>query len=247
MADSYFVTHHVSEVDEAAMEDVLRSCIDVGFGTAVDGSAETAARYESSRDGSIGNQQDDVDTDQAIAELAEDRHGRMKFYSGDGFSFELLIDCDPDADPISVRAVPGVEGPTLMLRFAEEQLSREYHPNDSIVEWIDAFVDINGRIAERLDAEYAWSGADVGSYPQMHEAKLPTGEPLGEHVEDFGWLTVLSPTLVEALGGREHVLDAPAWRIDELDSGHVVLVQADHPLEPTEEADGSLSDHLLDA
>ena len=35
-------------------------------------------------------------------------------------------------------------------------------------------------------------------------------------------------------------MDAPAWRVTELDTGHVVVVAADNPVQKCREADGAV-------
>lgn len=43
------------------------------------------------------------------------------------------------------------------------------------------------------------------------------------------WFGVYSPPLIEDLGGREHVLATPAWRVEELPTGSILLIRTRAP------------------
>ncbi|AHB67857.1 hypothetical protein HISP_16465 [Haloarcula hispanica N601] len=55
----------------------------------------------------------------------------------------------------------------------------------------------------------------------------------------------MSPQVIEQFGGREHVLDTPAWRVRELDSGHVMLVLEEDPYDAMEPKHDPAEVHLF--
>lgn len=55
----------------------------------------------------------------------------------------------------------------------------------------------------------------------------------------------MSESVVEQFGGRDHVLETPAWRVDELETGHVLIVLRGHPYDHTDETEGSWKRHLF--
>lgn len=71
------------------------------------------------------------------------------------------------------------------------------------------------------------------------------GEALGEDVDlpaskdsikdgtidDVTWLMLFPPSFAEAIG-RERLEEAPAWRVEELDDGAVLLVAVENPTDP---------------
>lgn len=60
------------------------------------------------------------------------------------------------------------------------------------------------------------------------------------------WLTVLSEQLVADFGGYKHVLETPAWRVEELDSGHVLIVLTNNLVAPSESGTVSADGYLLE-
>lgn len=63
-------------------------------------------------------------------------------------------------------------------------------------------------------------------------------------LERIPWFGVYSPSLVENLGGREHVLNTPAWRVEELDTGSIMLIRTRTPYANTGR-DCPVDRHLL--
>jgi hypothetical protein len=49
-----------------------------------------------------------------------------------------------------------------------------------------------------------------------------------DKIYEVFWLNVFGPTLVETVG-REHMLSTPAWRVEELPNGCVLLVRCGLP------------------
>jgi len=48
-------------------------------------------------------------------------------------------------------------------------------------------------------------------------------------LERIPWFGVYSSSLIEDLGGREHVLETPAWRVEELDTGSILIIRTRTP------------------
>lgn len=61
----------------------------------------------------------------------------------------------------------------------------------------------------------------------------------------YVWPVLLyGPALVNKLGGRERLLEAPVWRVDELEGDRVWLQVAENPFEATEKQLGVLAKYL---
>jgi hypothetical protein len=92
-----------------------------------------------------------------------------------------------------------------------------------------------------LDVNYSYGYSQVGAR-QLNEHPdrdaLATGE-----IPFVDWLVILPPHLVDSLG-REHVLDAPAWRAIELDDGSICLVSHENPTEQGIAERERVTDHL---
>lgn len=90
-----------------------------------------------------------------------------------------------------------------------------------------------------------WFGFEIGGNLDTYRSRIPTDQPLLGTIDELGWLTVFNEATVSRLGGAERVLNVPAWRTKQLDSGHVLIVTTDHPLEPIESPSESPAQHLL--
>lgn len=76
-----------------------------------------------------------------------------------------------------------------------------------------------------------------------NEVPLPvTAESLAENRIGYAtWLMLFPPAMVETYG-RETLLEAPAWHVEELDDGGILLVSTPNPTYPGETA--AIDDHL---
>lgn len=76
---------------------------------------------------------------------------------------------------------------------------------------------------------------------------LPSAEQLkAGNVNRLFWLNVFSPAMAKRLG-RDRVLSAPAWKVEELNDGHVLLVVSNNPVHPSKPwgtAGKRISEHL---
>jgi len=106
---------------------------------------------------------------------------------------------------------------------------------------VDEIFEAAVSIATVTEPAFAWSA--ITDENEQYERVKPSARPISDHVDDLSWLTVMSPEVIKQFGGREHVLNTPAHRIRELDTGHIVLLLEDHPYEPTERQ--SWKRHLL--
>jgi len=98
-------------------------------------------------------------------------------------------------------------------------------------------------LVEVLEPDYVWGMPMVGPDPDV--GRRPTDKPISENIQDIGWITVLSPQMIESLGGREYVLDTPAWYREELSTGHIMILTADNPVNPIEHPEHSPKEYLL--
>lgn len=48
-------------------------------------------------------------------------------------------------------------------------------------------------------------------------------------LERIPWFGVYSTSLIDDLGGRDHVMGAPAWRVEELETGSILLIRTRAP------------------
>ncbi|AXR79508.1 hypothetical protein AArc1_3203 [Natrarchaeobaculum sulfurireducens] len=100
---------------------------------------------------------------------------------------------------------------------------------------VQQYLDLVELAVVETDPDYGF-----GKFGSIVSPKVvPTvDELLSARVLDVFWLNVFDSAAVERMG-RERVLEAPAWEVRELETGHVMLVASDNPFEPADEwADG---------
>ena len=82
----------------------------------------------------------------------------------------------------------------------------------------------------------------LDNYIRREDAPPFTAESLAnDRYEYLSWLTVFSPPVVETYG-RETLLDAPAYHVEELTDGSVLIITDEDPYSPSEYE--NVADHI---
>jgi len=118
------------------------------------------------------------------------------------------------------------------------------HTRQKVQNRVQAIIDLLVKLVVLTEPEYVWSRLAVGTH--YDEELRPMDRPITDNISKMSWFTVFSESVVEQLGGRERVLEAPAWRIDALETGHIVIIRANNPTDPTEKPDTSPATYLLE-
>lgn len=160
-------------------------------------------------------------TDEILADADDDRD-TVRFYYDEYTDISVTVDRETDgswAEPclgfgVVVDGTAGVEYET------EKRIVRER---------LELLYSIVSDVIEVVEPDYGWS-APGNAFEEMADSHA-TGRPVVDHVDRIGWLTVLSPSVVDEFGGYERIRAAPADRITEYDTGHVLLRKTDSSLE----------------
>ncbi|WP_420183056.1 hypothetical protein ACNO8S_19870 (plasmid) [Haloarcula sp. KBTZ06] len=105
------------------------------------------------------------------------------------------------------------------------------------------FVNLIRQLSITIEPDYIsiiHPDPDVG--PSPLEAMPTEGE---FEIERLPWLSVYSPSLLDQLGWTDCISDAPAWKVDQLDTGAVLLIKTQEPWADVSR-DHPLDKHLLD-
>lgn len=98
-------------------------------------------------------------------------------------------------------------------------------------EKVRTLTEIVRDISNKVEAVYAF-GRLGGIQP---EDQVPSDEQLRNGtVDSLDWVTVFPESTVDTIG-RTRILQAPAWHVEELDSGQILLVVTDNPRAPSDE------------
>lgn len=159
--------------------------------------------------------------DEVLAD-ADDERDDFRFYCDEYTDISVTVDRETDgswAEPslgfgLVVDGTAGVEYET------EKRIVRER---------LELLCSIVSDVIEVVEPDYGWS-APGNAFEYMADAHA-TGRPVVDHVDRIGWLTVMSPRVVDEFGGYERIRAAPADRITEYDTGHVLLRKTDSFLE----------------
>lgn len=153
-----------------------------------------------------------------------------------------------DFDPYIPDNVPEVNCITVELNELDFMPSKfgDEHVENAVADYIEFIVEIYGVSCEAgIPTQYV-IGADSSQVDALHgrfewETEITRDGLTSGTVEQVFWLQILPPETIEALG-RDHVLSAPAARVEELDDGAVLLVAYERPYPPGDPTE--LAEHL---
>lgn len=93
-------------------------------------------------------------------------------------------------------------------------------------EFLDGVIGLVCSLAVSNDPEYvaAHNPVSTGSDPV-----IPTTRPILDDIDRLPALGIYSRDMVETLGGRDRVLETPAWRVEELDNGQTLIITDEPP------------------
>ena len=175
------------------------------------------------------------------------------FRQSDATADQITIEYD-DIATVRIRLNRGERWdwnePRVIVSFwtmplqTDVNVNPDQHTRSKVQQRVDAIVRLLLDIVELVNPAYAWSMLSIGTRPDR--GLRPMERPIVDDISRISWLTVFSEELVEDLGGRDHVLETPAWRVETLESGHIVVIATDNPTDPSFEPASDPEDHLLD-
>lgn len=174
-------------------------------------------------------------TDQALSDVDTCGEAAVAVERG-----ELRIWLEKDSDRL-----PTIESWHLYVwsdRYDYEH-ERAKRTREEVRENLRQYVDLVQLVVEATDPSY---GFGKFGYLVAPEAVPTVDDLLDSRAREAFWLNVFDEQGVERLG-RERVLDAPAWDVRELETGHAMVIVSDHPFEPAEEwadAEAEVAEHL---
>jgi len=249
MPDPHDIIYHLAEIRPDTVEQTIEACFDVGLTTTKEGNKDIATSYWSGRHGSLaGGKRGDADIATVIDEITDDGKGMVDLWYDEQLGFSVTFDFGPESEQFTVpRANSGIDDYVIQISF--DPISLDYtkewdgYDRDRVRKRIETIIEMTAEITEAVAPAYVWSFTDIGTY--RPQGPIPDEYPLEETIEALGWLTVLSEQMIANLGGREHVLETPAWEVKPLDSGHILIVATDNPVKPTAGSEAAVVEHLF--
>lgn len=222
MSDEPYVLWFLTgDISTDAAEQAVSTCLDAGFSLA--GSQDVEAMLVSELV---------ADRESALAELqyVDSLSANLSFNLGSGWDWN---------------------GPRLLLSFSTMAVSTDVdvnpaaHTRSRVQERVAGILDVVTDLVTLTDPEYVWGMLSVGQNPDS--GYRPPDRPISANIDRFGWITALAEPIVTDLGGRNHVLEAPAWSVEELETGHLLILGSDNPVDPTYTPSRSLEAYLLES
>ena len=126
-----------------------------------------------------------------------------------------------EADDFWVDLMLDRSGDDLALGFgsvsvAMSQVQSRKHPS-----WFPEFLALTRLLAEQLDATYGWAATEIeNEIVPVSIASVEALEP-----QPPAWVNIYGPSYVENIG-YERLMSAPAWRVEALANGGVMVTQS---------------------
>ncbi|AGB30398.1 hypothetical protein C488_04467 [Natrinema pellirubrum DSM 15624] len=113
---------------------------------------------------------------------------------------------------------------------ANTLVSVDADPDDEYTGFARDLVALIRSLGVELDPIYVSTfNTHVEPTTPSPETVLPFEFPLD--IERIPWLGVYSEPVIEQLGGREYVLETPAWKVEELENGNILIITTRTPWE----------------
>ncbi|WP_135829908.1 hypothetical protein [Halorussus halobius] len=132
---------------------------------------------------------------------------------------------------------------TMAVETATD-VNSEQHTQELVQKRVTAILEMTKGVVSATNPEYTWGVLSVGSSPSS--GLRPVKRPISESIQRIPWILVLSEPTIDDFGGREYVLQTPAWMVEELPTGHILIVKTNNPVDPSESTESRLQSYLLD-
>ncbi|WP_226039708.1 hypothetical protein [Natrinema sp. DC36] len=111
---------------------------------------------------------------------------------------------------------------------ANGMISADADPDDEYTGFARDLVELIRKLTLELDPIY------VATFNTHFAPGIPSPETVLAFdvpidLERIPWLGVYSEPVIEQLGGREHVLETPAWTVEELENGSILIITTRTP------------------
>lgn len=155
----------------------------------------------------------------AIKNISKNNAGSFQLWYKDT-DFMLQINLKGKIDP-NIQHIAISFDPLFFREYDENsRLFSEFNVKNTI--------ELSIELYKFTKALYIY-GEGENSISDEYNIKLTKDELIGGAVKNLFWINILSPPFVKIIG-REKLLSAPAWKIEGLADGGILLVLAPNPL-----------------
>lgn len=125
-------------------------------------------------------------------------------------------------------------GPILNITVEGELISPDDTDTDSEYRgFTRTFVELIRDLAVEIDPVLVstFNTHHDGEIAPSPETVIPLETPIESDLERIPWLGIYSDSSLQQFGGRDRVLDTPAWKVEELDNGSILIITTKVPWE----------------
>lgn len=121
-----------------------------------------------------------------------------------------------------------IESVLTISAAANGMVSADADPDDEYTGFAHDLVELIRKLTLELDPIY------VATFNTHFAPGIPSPETVLAFdvpidLERIPWLGVYSEPVIEQLGGKEHVLETPAWKVEELENGSILIITTRTP------------------
>jgi len=206
------VAYTRSEVDRVAIQKAATGLLDAGLEPAGDGPRVEYAAKDGYTDSS---DRDTALSSTAAAEIVDNGRGEVVF-SLDDFEFQCSLIVAPDV----------VDVPSVRMSVPEPAVTADDADETAATRRANTIVDAVEAVAVATDP---WGVVTITHGENGVVGELPERPPAEAELSKLVWLTVFGPEWCDHLGGRDRLLDTPAWNTRELPNGAVLVRRTERP------------------
>lgn len=230
MDESYLISFITNSLP--GIETVYNCCLNHGLTPKKKGGTDKIERYRIGLD-----LHEDADSEIALSKMEKSDEKTLYLWSESSMRLALSID---DNMIEYDRWFGG-----FRISFQTTEIDYRHQSGPVIETRLDEVFDLVLSLIPIVDPEYVWSA--IYDENEHYDAVKPTGRPIAKNIREPSWITVISPEIIDQFGGRDHVLSTPAYRVEEIDTGHIALMCYNHPYDQDPDAQGNWKRHLMRA
>lgn len=152
-------------------------------------------------------------------EIDEEGAGNVRLRSRD-IEFELSFD---------LKGLPGHwNGKSLMISVEARLFDYAEKNKKDLKLFVRSIEKLTKELSIIVDAAFVTSHPSLVTDEYMLGI-YPEAQPIAENISNIPWLGIYNPETVEALGGVDRFMNAPAHRVEQLETGHVMVVATEDP------------------
>lgn len=197
---------------KASLKEIIDRFFEFGCTTTEDGRTDVC-KY---RTGDFKEFPKTLSTDSALDKLSSSNEGGIEFWYKD-IRFDFEVNLDP-------HIIPSKNHLTLRIWASQFRSYKEGDDSD-VTKRVRQLLEIARPLAELSDPEYVYGTIEKFDTRPVNLSELAIDE---DHVEHIFWINVFSEPIIAQIG-ENRLLSAPAWKVEKLSTGSILLVVNDYP------------------